>query len=107
MRLSKRSKILNERLRISRDIAQQHIQKMKETVKERYDGQIKNLAQFRIGSKVMLRVPNPNNLDSKWEGPYEVIRVGFNENYIIKKSRKNEIVHANRLRPYHQHETLV
>lgn len=100
-------KDLNERLRISRDTAQQHIQKMKEKAKERYDGQIKNLAQFKIGSKVMLRVPNPNNLDSKWEGPYEVIRVGFNENNVIKKSRKNEIVHANHLRPYHQHETLV
>lgn len=47
----------------------------------------------------MIKVPNPNNLDCKWEGPSEVIRVGFNENYLIKKSGKTQRVHANRIRP--------
>lgn len=96
-------KDLNERLRISRDCALRNIESMKEKAKERYDNQIKNIAEFRVGSKVMLRVPNPNNLDPKWDGPYEVVRVGFNENYLIKKSGKTQLVHANRLRPIQTH----
>lgn len=80
---------------------------MKEKAKDRYDSQIKNFAQYQIGNKVMLKVPNPNNLDPKWEGPYQVIRVGFNHNYVIQKANRNQQVHANRLRPYHLHETLV
>lgn len=98
-------KDLNERLRISRDSALRNLQSMKEKAKNRYDSQIKNIALYQIGNKVMLRVPNPNNLDPKWEGPYEIIRVGFNNNYIIKKANRNQLVHADRLRPYH--ETLV
>lgn len=90
---------LNERLKISRDIAQRNLNDMKERAKTRYDNNIKNIADFQLGNKVMLRVPNPNNLDSKWEGPYEIIRKGFNENYIIRKSGKNQLVHGNRLRP--------
>lgn len=73
---------------------------MKEKAKERYDSRIKNTIEYKIGDKTMLRVPNPNNLDAKWEGPYEVVRVGFNENYLIKKAGKSQLVHANRLRPY-------
>lgn len=93
-------KDLNERLRVARDVATENVQKMKEKAKERYDGRIKNLASFDLGDKVMLRVPNPNNLDCKWEGPYEIVRVGFNENYMIRKSGRNQLVHANRLRPF-------
>ena len=90
---------LNERLKISRDVARRNIEAMKGKAKERYDNSIKNIAKFNIGDKVMLKVPNPNNLDSKWEGPYVIIRIGFNENYIIRKSGRNHVVHANRLRP--------
>lgn len=99
-------KDLNERLRISRDTALRNIETMKEKAKERYDRQIKNIAQYRIGSQVMLRVPNPNNLDSKWDGPYQVIRVGFNENYLIRKSNRTQLVHANRLRPFSAQDTV-
>lgn len=91
---------LNERLRVARDSALKHCERMKERAKERYDSNIKNVADYKIGSKVLLRVPNPNNLDAKWEGPYEVVRVGFNENYVIRKSGKNHLIHGNRLRPY-------
>lgn len=100
-------KDLNERLRIARDSALKNLQAMKEKAKNRYDSQIKNFTQYQVGSKVMLRIPNPNNLDPKWEGPYKVIRVGFNHNYVIHKANRNQLVHANRLRPYHLHETLV
>lgn len=100
-------KDLNERLRIARDSALKNLQAMKEKAKDRYDSQIKNFAQYQIGNKVMLKVPNPNNLDPKWEGPYQVIRVDFNHNYVIQKANRNQQVHANRLRPYHLHETLV
>lgn len=90
---------LNERLKVSRDIAQRNINEMKEKAKVRYDSQIKNIADFKLGDHVMLRVPNPNNLDSKWVGPYKIIRKVFNENYLIRKSGKNQLVHGNRLRP--------
>lgn len=90
---------LNERLKVSRDIARRNVQNMKEKAKERYDGNIRNIAKFSIGDKVMLKVPNPNNLENKWDGPYVVTRLGFNENYVIQKSGKNQMVHANRLRP--------
>ena len=91
---------LNERLKVTRETALRNIEAMKEKSKERYDNKIKNIADFQIGSKVMLRIPNPNNLEPKWEGPYEVTRIGFNGNYIIRKSGKNNLVHANRLRPF-------
>ena len=100
-------KDLNERLRVARDSALRNIQSMKEKAKDRYDSQIKNIAQYQVGSKVMLRVPSPNNLDPKWEGPFQVIRVGFNHNYVIQKSNRNQLVHANRLRPYNTHENLA
>lgn len=93
-------KDLNERLRASRDAALKNIENMKEKAKERYDSQIRNTVEYKIGDKVMLKVPNPNNLNAKWEGPYEVVRIGFNETYMIKKAGKNQLVHANRLRPY-------
>lgn len=93
-------KDLNERLRIARETANSNIENMKEKAKTRYDNTIRNLARFNLGSKVMLKVPNPNNLESKWEGPYEIIRIGFNENYIIRKAGRNYTVHANRLKPY-------
>lgn len=91
---------LNERLRTSRDTALQRLESMKEKAKERYDSKIKNSIQYKVGNKVLLRVPNPNNLDAKWDGPYEVQRVGFNENYLIKKAGRSQLVHANRLRPF-------
>lgn len=93
-------KDLNERLRVARDSAIRNVEVMKEKAKERYDAQIKNIADFSLGDKVMLRVPTPNNLDPKWDGPYEIVRIGFNENYLIRKSGKNQLVHANRLRPF-------
>lgn len=93
---------LNERLKIAREIALSNTQSMKEKAKERYDQNIKNVADFQLNDKVMLRVQNPNNLDSKWEGPYEIIRKGFNENYLIRRAGKNQLVHANRLRPVHE-----
>lgn len=92
---------LIERMKISRDIARRNVEDMKERAKTRYDNNIKNLADFHVGDNVMLRVPNPNNLDSKWDGPYEIIRKGFNENYVIRKSGRNQLVHGNRLRPVH------
>lgn len=98
---------LNERLKISRQAALSNLEKMKEKAKIRYDAQIKNPAKYEVGNKVMLKVPNPNNLDPKWEGPYEIIRTGFNENYIIRKSGRNKLVHANRLRPFSTNETLI
>lgn len=91
---------LNERLRVARDAALRNIESMKEKAKDRYDSKIKNIAQYQIGNKVMLRVPNPNNLDPKWEGPFEIIRVGFNNNYTIRKANRHQLVHADRLRPY-------
>lgn len=90
---------LNERLRISRDIAQRNLNDMKDRAKICYDNNIKNIADFQLGDKVMLPVPNTNNLDNKWKGPYEIVRKGFNENYIVRKSGRNQLVHGNRLRP--------
>lgn len=90
---------LNERLKVARDIARRNVDSMKERAKIRYDSSIKNIADFNVGDKVTLRVPNPNNLDQKWEGPYIIVKKGFNENYMIRKSGRNHLVHANRLRP--------
>lgn len=41
---------------------------MIDKAKERYDNQMKNSAEYKLGHKVMLKVPNRNNQDSKWEG---------------------------------------
>ncbi|CAH2087752.1 unnamed protein product [Euphydryas editha] len=62
---------------------------MRDKAKTRYENNIKNIADSQLGDKVMLCVPNPNNLDSKWEGPSKIARKGFNENYIIRKSGYN------------------
>lgn len=88
---------LIERMKISRDIARRNVEDMKERAKTRYDNNIKNIANFLVGDSVMLRIPNPNNLDSKWDGPYEIIRKGFNENYVIRKSGRNRFKWLNKL----------
>lgn len=93
-------KNLNERLKIARESALKSIADMKEKAKVRYDNNIQSIVKFNIKDMVMLKVPSPNNLNPKWEGPYEITRIGFNENYVIRKSGKNLLVHANRLRPY-------
>ncbi|CAK1580113.1 unnamed protein product [Parnassius mnemosyne] len=75
---------LNERLKVSRDIARQNVESMNEKAKERYDSNIKNISKF----KVMLKVRNPNNLNRLWDGLHVIVRIGFNENFITQKFEK-------------------
>jgi hypothetical protein len=60
---------------------------------------------LKIGDKVLLydetvRKGRSRKLCSLWVGPYEIIRLD-KVNVIIKKGRKSQKIHINRLKPFY------
>jgi hypothetical protein len=94
---------LKDRLRTAHSIARERLIGHKEKSKEYYDKNTKE-ATFRVGDKVLLydetvRRGRSKKLSSQGLGPYEV--VGLDRvNATIKKGRRIQKVHLNRLKPF-------
>lgn len=95
---------LKSRLQTSHEIARQKLIKHKEKSKEYFDKKTETCI-FKPGDLVLLydetvRRGRSKKLSNKWIGPYEIIQAD-NVNAVIKKGRKTQKVHVNRLKPFY------
>lgn len=98
---------LEQRLRVSNKFARENLLRCKEIYKGYYDRNIRPV-QFEEGDLVLLQnEQQKKGLNKKlcpsWLGPYEIVSTTDREtNVIIKKGRRLEKVHVNRLKKYSQ-----
>lgn len=94
------SKELKCRLELSYNRARRMLEKAKADRKLRYDRNTNNF-ELKIGDKVLLRKETGHKLDKRYEGPYDVVDIGINDNITIKTgSKKQQIVHKDRLKKH-------
>lgn len=98
---------LRERLRASWTIARNNLQAAKEKSKQFFDKSAQKI-NFQRGDKVLLhdqtvRRGRSAKLTPKWTGPFEIIEQKSDVNFLIKKGRKEIVVHANRLKLFIEH----
>lgn len=90
------SKEVRYRMEMAYKRARQLLETAKIERKERHDkGKIEPI--FNIGDTVLLRNETGHKLDSKYLGPYNIIDVMKNGNYVIK-GKKTITVHSDRLK---------
>ncbi|KAL4153828.1 hypothetical protein QTP88_001661 [Uroleucon formosanum] len=88
-------------------LARRNLLEAKSKSKKQYDKTAKHQT-FEVGQKVLLQEKAPKNkLAPKWLGPYKILEVDpTNKNVTIKKSnKKNQTVHQNLLKLFHENET--
>jgi hypothetical protein len=95
---------LKNRLQTAHSVARQKLIIAKTKSKEYFDKDSQEF-QVNIGDKVLLydetvRRGRSRKLSAQWIGPYEVIEVD-RVNAIIKKGRRVQKVHINRLKPFY------
>lgn len=95
---------LRGRLQTAHQVARERLIQAKATSKEHYDQNANNFS-FKAGDKVLLydetvRRGRSRKLSSQWIGPYEIVNLG-NVNAIIKRGRRTQKVHVNRLKPFY------
>ena len=93
----------------AKEIAETNIKKAQTEYSEAYDKRSKEPI-FKIGDKVLLFTPKvPRGLSpklfNKWSGPFYITRVGPNYTFAIRHASTHKehtsLVHANRLKAYH------
>jgi hypothetical protein len=95
---------LKGRLQTSHKIAREQLINAKEKSKEYYDRDAKETT-FKIGDRVLLydetvRGGRSRKLCSQWLGPYEIVSLD-KVNANIKRGRRIQKVHLNRLKPFY------
>jgi hypothetical protein len=95
---------LKGRLQTAHKIAREKLISSKEKSKEYYDRDAKETT-FKIGDRVLLydetvRRGRSRKLCSQWLGPYEIVSLD-KVNANIKKGRRIQKVHLNRLKPFY------
>jgi transposase InsO family protein len=88
------------------DSARQNLEQSKQETKEQCDKKTK-IKNFKIGDTVVLRNQNARpgrskKLEELWNEPYKVLEKINEVNYKIKKGRHEQVVHANRLKPFEE-----
>jgi hypothetical protein len=95
---------LKSRLQTAHQMAKDNLISSKTKSKEYYDQKTETFA-FHVGDKVLLydetvRRGRSKKLSSQWIGPYEVVTVD-KVNATIKRGRRIQKVHVNRLKPFY------
>jgi hypothetical protein len=95
---------LKSRLQTAHDVAKQRLIGAKQKSKERFDTKV-NEIKLNVGDKVLLydetvRRGRSKKLSNQWIGPYEIISID-RVNATIKKGRRVQKVHVNRLKPFY------
>jgi hypothetical protein len=95
---------LKGRLQTAHAVAREKLLAAKQKSKTYYDTKV-NEIQIKEGDKVLLydetvRRGRSKKLGNQWIGPYEVAKIE-KVNAIIKKGRRSQKVHVNRLKPFY------
>jgi hypothetical protein len=94
---------LKSRPQTEHEVAKEKLLKTKQKSKEYYDRRAEKV-ELNIGDRVLLfdetvRRGRSRKLSSQWIGPYEVLGID-KVNVLIKRGRKVQKVHINRLKPF-------
>ena len=96
-------KELKERHEHLKNLVENRVQKAQEKQKKNYDSRhrVEKYSDFVIGELVLLKNHRARGLDSKYVGPYRVVRL-LEEDCEIEclRTGKHRIVHVNNLRPF-------
>ena len=94
---------LKERHEHLKNLVENRVQKAQEKQKKNYDSRhrVEKYSDFVIGELVLLKNHRARGLDSKYVGPYRVVRL-LEEDCEIEclRTGKHRIVHVNNLRPF-------
>lgn len=92
---------LKNRLRMSWKIAKENLIVKKIQSKENYDKTV-NIPAFKPHDQVNLESVNKSKFEPLRNGPYEIVSIDSPENSTIKINGKNNKVHNNRLKLFHE-----
>ena len=92
---------IREQLRAVDEVAREQLQSARERSEKGCDKQARGI-DFKAGDKVLLydesvRRGRSKKLESKWIGPYRIIKGNSSVNYTIQKGKKTLRAHASRL----------
>ena len=88
--------------------AQDNIEKSQQKQKERHDGQLTSVQQYKIGDSVLMyrsELKNRKKLEDRWKGPYYIHNVLSNRAYKLRMLDDKILkvpINGNRLKLYHQ-----
>lgn len=93
---------LRFKLQTAHAVARDHLANKKIKAKDYYDLRVNDL-RLKEGDWVLLKNPTrKSKLDDLWIGPYKVTKLCGPVNVEITKGSKNNLVHINRLKLFHQ-----
>lgn len=95
---------LKERLKTVTDLAKNNLEQAQSKMKMKYDNKARQ-REFKVGDQVLVLLPKPQaSLQSKFFGPYPVIKKLSDLNYLIQTpdhGKKTRRVHINNIKLYH------
>lgn len=98
------------RLNEAREMAKTHLLKSQSNMKVWYDRKSRT-QEFSQGDQVLLLLPIPGNcLQSKFSGPYKVLKKLNSVDYLIHtpdRKKTKRVCHVNMIKPYHVRATVV
>ena len=91
---------LHERLVKTWDLAKLSLNEMAQKYKRYYDQKAKP-RKLKVGDKVLVLLPSSSNkLLLKWKGPYPVVQVKYENDYVIDMDGSQKLFHINLLKKY-------
>ena len=97
---------LRERLEETCELAHQELRRAKEKQKKWYDKGARK-RRLQVGDKVLLLLPTETSkLTMQWKGPFKVIRLVGQNDYVIYMNGKENTFHANMLKKYHDRKPV-
>ena len=101
---------LKENLERVHSFAESNLKESQVKMKESFDRKSK-VRKFKVGDSVLVYFPvSTNAIQSKFNGPYNIIKCLNNNNYVIStpdRRKSSQIVHVNLIKKYHTRPTLL
>jgi hypothetical protein len=106
--VSDRLRMLNRELPRIREQAARNARLAKIRQKARYDATVHE-RRYQPNQMVLLHVLQSDpKFASTYEGPYRIIEVRKHDTYLIQDPKgRNEVVHSDRLQPYHIKDSMI
>ena len=97
---------LQERLEETCKIAHREQHKAKEKQKKWYDKGARK-KRLQVGNKILLLLPTKTSKRTmQWKGPYKLIQLVGQNDYVIDMDGKEKTFHANMLKKYHDRKPV-